>query len=359
MTEANALPAAFGSSWSSFVEEWCLATPPVTSPDLCSRALNALADHWPERVQALTSAPTRGLGVVLGAIELGHVLADTAGLVGAKPVLDRLRAGARSAASELTVAATFSRLGFIPALEVEVEGKVPDLALTLGSTSVYVEVIAPDRSEIVKAVTEQIDGIAGAILAAAPNANVELFLDFEPEGVDVAILSKVIADSPIVEEPQDIPSVGRYIKRPFSFPPVVTPSIDGRTAGTVLGAARAQVEGEKGALAAVRVAVFDGRARRLLAGELHHFSKNSPNILVIDCGAVPGGTGDWIPSITRCFQPAQNTRISAVILYQTGMIGTPLHLHRAWKVLPNPHSANPLPTVLLDALITLPTKWPV
>ena len=168
MNEANVLPSAFGSSWNAFVDEWCLATPPVTSPESCSRALHALEENWPERVQALASAPTRGLGVVLGAIELGHVLADTVGLVGAKPVLTRLRIGERSAASELTVASTFSRLGFIPALEVEVEGKVPDLLLTFGSTAVYVEVITPDRSEIFKAVTGQINDMAGAILAAVP-----------------------------------------------------------------------------------------------------------------------------------------------------------------------------------------------
>ena len=220
------------------------------------------------------------------------------------------------------------------------------------------EVITPDRSEIVKVVTEQINNMAGAILAAVPNANVEVFLDFEPEGMDVSSLCTAIVNSAYVEEPQDIPSVGRFVKRYFSLPPVVTPSIDSRTTGTVLGAARALLEGEKGGLAAVRVAVFDGRAKRLLAGELHHFPKSSPNVLVIDCGSVPGGVADWVPSITRCFQPAQNTRISAVILYQTGMLGTPLQFHRAWKVLPNPHGANPLPTVLLDALTTLPTKWP-
>ena len=359
MSEANLLPSAFGSSWSAFVDEWCLGTPPVTSPESCSRALNALEKNWPERVQALASTPTRGLAVVLGAIELGQVLADGVGLVGAKPVLNRLRSGERSAASELTVAATFSGLGFIPVLEVEVEGKVPDLALTFASTVVYVEVITPDRSEIVKVVTERINDMAGAILAAVPNANVEVFLDFEPEGIDVSSLCKVIVDSGYVEEPQNIPSVGRFVKRAFSLPPVITPSIDSRTAGTVVGAARALVEGEKGGLAAVRVAVFDGRARRLLAGELHHFPKSSPNVLVIDCGGVPGGVGDWVPSITRCFQPAQNTRISAVMLYQSGMIGTPLQFNRAWKVLPNPHAANPLPTVLLDALKTLPTKWPI
>jgi hypothetical protein len=359
MAEASLLPDAFGSTWVTFVDEWCLGAPPVSSPDVCARALHALTEHWPEHVQALVARPTRGLGVVLGAIDLGLVLADTASLVGFGPVLDRLRAGERSAFSELTVGATFLRLGFLPALEVAVEGKVPDLVLTVGSTLVYAEVIAPNRSEIVKAATDQISEIAGAMLAAGPGGSVELFLDFDPDSVDAATLSRTIADSPYIEQPMEIPSVGRFVKRPFSFPPIVTPTIDSRTSGTVLGVARAIVEGENGALVAVRLAVFDGRAKRLLAGELHHFSKNSSNVLVIDSGGVPGGVSDWVPSITRCFQPNQNTRISAVVLYQAGIIGNPLDFHRTWKVLPNPHAANPLPKVLLDALTALPGKWPI
>jgi hypothetical protein len=298
------------------------------------------------------------LGVVLGAIDLGLVLADTANFVGFGPVMNRLRGGEHSAFSELTVAATLSQLGFTPALEVPVEGKVPDIAITIGSTSVYVEVITPNRSEIVKTATDQINEIAAAILAAGPGGSIELFLDVEPDSVDGTTLSRTIADSGYIEQPVEIPAAGRFIKRPFLFPPVVTPTIESQTSGTVLGVARAVVEGEKGALVSVRVAVFDGRAKRLLAGELRHFPRNGPNVLVIDSGSVSGGVGDWIPSITRCFQPNQNTRISAVALYQGGIIGNPIDFHRTWKVLANPHAATPLPKELLDALRTLPSNWP-
>ncbi len=352
------LPDSFGPSWHTFVNEWCLGTPPGTSPEGCARALHALAEHLPGHVQALVSAPTRGLGVVVGAIDLGLVLADTANFVGFGPVMNRLRGSEHSAFSELTVAATFARLGFAPTFEVPVEGKVPDIAITIGSTSVYAEVITPNRSEIVKTVTDQINEIAGAILAAGPGGSIELFLDVDPDSVDAATVSRTIADSPYIDQPVEIPAAGRFIKRAFSFPPVVTPTIDRRTSGTVLGVARAVVEGNKGALVGVRVAVFDGRAKRLLAGELHHFPRNSPNVLVIDSGSVPGGVGDWVPSITRCFQPNQNTRISAVVLYQGGILGNPLDFHRTWKVLANPHAATPLPKDLLDALGTLPSKWP-
>jgi hypothetical protein len=109
------------------------------------------------------------------------------------------------------------------------------------------------------------------------------------------------------------------------------------------------------ALVAVRARVFDGRAKRLLAGELHHFTKTDPNLLVIDTGAVAGGLHDWAPSIERCFQPGQNTRITAVALYFTGVIGDSGRVQRAWKVLVNPYAANALPSALHNALIGLPT----
>jgi len=84
------------------------------------------------------------------------------------------------------VAATFSRLGFVPTFGVTVEGRIPDIAITIGSTSVYAEVIAPNRSEIVRTATDQINEIAGAILAAGPGGSIELFLDVDPDNVDVA-----------------------------------------------------------------------------------------------------------------------------------------------------------------------------
>jgi len=359
MSESVTLPAPFGPSWATFVDEWCLGVPPVTPPDTCARAFQALLEYWPERAQALISAPTRGLGVVVGAIDIGLILADTAHLVGVEPVLSRLRAGEGSSFSELTVAATLSRLGFSPELGVGAGVKVPDLAFTVGVTSVYAEVIAPDRAEIIKAVTDKINEIASSILAVSSRASVEVFLDCEPDTVDMATLSKTIGDSPFAEHPQEIPSIARFLKRLFSSPPVVSPSIASGTSGTVLGAARSIVNGANGVLVSVRVAVFDGRAKRLLAGELHHFSKTSPNVLVINTGNVPGGVKDWLLSLTRCFQPAQNTRISAIVLYQTGVLVNPIHVHRVWHVLINPHAANPLPERLLEALTTLPGEWPI
>ena len=354
----NTIPEVFGASWTKFVDEWCLGTPPFEPSEVCARALRALVKHLPEHVQRVLTGPSRGLGIIAGNIDLGLTLDDTESLSGFVPVVARLRAGERGAGSELTVAAALAQIGFSPALQVETGTKRPDLAITVGNSPVYGEVIAPDRAEVVKETTDRMGEIATAILSGCDGANIELFLDFDPERIDIALASKFIADSPQTLEPAEVPEVGRFVKRPFTFPPITTPSIDRRTSGTVMGVARSSIRGTGGSLVAVRAPVFDGRAKRLLTAELHHFSKNAPNFVAINCGDVSGGMSDWASSLARCFQPKQNTRISAVLLYHSGLIGNPLQLHRAWKVLVNPHAANPLPDALLKAFESLPNKWP-
>jgi len=316
--------------------------------------------HWPERAHALADGAIRGLSVVANAIDVGLILADAAPLRGAEPVLSRLRGGERSSLSELTVGSALLRLGLRPEFGVAAGMKVPDLALTIKAATIFLEVFAPDRSEIIKHFTDGIGEVASTILAVNSNADVELFLDCDLDELDTPTLARTIGDAAFSDAVQSIPLVGRFLKRRFSFPPIVSPSVPSETSGTVLGVARSIVNSDQttGALVAVRGGVFDGRAKRLLSAKLQQLPKTTPNLVVIDTGNIPGGLHDWIPSITRCFQPAQNTRISAVVLYFTGVIGNPLQVHRAWRVLINPYAANPLPAQLLEALGKLPVALP-
>ncbi len=298
------------------------------------------------------------MSVVANAIDTGLILADTADLAGVKPVVSRLRAGERSSLSELTVGATLFRLGLPPSFGVPAGNKIPDLALGFETATTFIEVISPEGAEVIKEFTDRIGEIAASIVAVGSGANIELFLD-SPHEVDLTMLIKAVEDSPFSDEVQIVPSIGRLLKRPFSFPPIVSPSIPTVTTGVVRGVARSVVDGTEGALTAIRAHVFDGRAKRLLGAELHHFPKTGPNVLVIDAGNVVGGVQDWSPSISRCLQPTQNTRISAVVLYNAYVIGNPPDVHRAWKVMVNPHAAHPLPERLSQALTTLPQAWPI
>jgi len=213
--------------------------------------------HWPERAHALADGAIRGLGVVANAIDVGLILADAAPLRGAEPVLSRLRGGERSSLSELTVGSALLRLGLRPEFGVAAGMKVPDLALTIKAATIFLEVFAPDRSEIIKHFTDGIGEVASTILVNS-NANVELFLDCDLDELDTPTLARTIGDAAFSDAVQSIPLVGRFLKRRFSFPPIVSPSVPSETSGTVLGVARSFVNSDQttGALVAVRGGVF-------------------------------------------------------------------------------------------------------
>jgi hypothetical protein len=204
LQDPAAIPAAFALSWTQFIDEWCLGTPPGVDEQACGRALSALIKHWPERAQALFAEPARGLGVIVGAIDLGLVLADAAELPGFDTVLSRVRAGDRSAVSELTVAAVLARTGLAPGFGVQTGTKVPDIAIATGRTTTFIEVIAPNRAEIVKEFTQRIGEIASSIAAANPSMNIEFLLDGDLDEVDLVALTKQVAEAPCSDEIQDI-----------------------------------------------------------------------------------------------------------------------------------------------------------
>src|SRR5580765_1648870 len=80
----------------------------------------------------------------------------------------------------------------------------------------------------------------------------------------------------------------------------------------------------KGALATPLVPVTDTRAKRLLYGESHHFSRDEMNVLVVDVTKIVTSLNAWSHLIARCFQPEQNRRFGAVVLFKSGMTGEKL-----------------------------------
>jgi hypothetical protein len=116
--------------------------------------------------------------------------------------------------------------------------------------------------------------------------------------------------------------------------------------------AHSRVENGQRTIATVRVPVADLRARRLLAAELHHFSRYERNLLAIDVSNIIAGIRDWEGPIRNSFKPDRNTRLGAVILFDRGsLLGT--KLHKRWKVLRNPHARMPLSEDLLTHIESL------
>jgi hypothetical protein len=346
------LPPAFGPSWNDFIAEWCLGGPPVTSEAESTAALSALSRLLPEYVAALVSQPTRGLGVIAWAIDLGAVLAACERMPGFANLLPRVQQGDRSAFSEAHYTAALARIGCNPELEPASGTGLLDTAVDWNGMRIYSEVISPERADAIVAAQQDIQALAIALRDAVTGSTVEVLLeaDLTPE-IQAAVL-RAVHDLPF-DEVTTIQSVGTMIRRVASFPLQVGPTLrhDGET--PIVAAAAGRVEAGIGTAGVVRMPITDGRARRLLAAELHHFSRDAHNILAIDITKVTVGPKNWAPMIRRSFQPGQNRRIGAVIFFSKGLVGSPLAVRQAWAVIPNPYAYLPVPSDFLERIAGL------
>lgn len=346
------LPAAFGPSWDQFVANWCLSVPPGIPEKEAIAALEALERLCPTYVVVLVSGPTRGLAVAAPAIEFGRVLQQCEGMPGFQKILPRLRRGDRSAFSEAHYAAALARAGCNPEIEPASGVAVLDTAVDWHGTRVYSEVISPERADAIVAAQTDLRLLANAIRDAVPGSVVEVLLetDITPE-TQAAVLRSIQALAP--DEPTRIEGLATMVRRAASIPLQVGPTIRYEGPGPVIAAAAGRVEGDVAAAGVVRMPISDSRARRLLAAELHHFSRETHNILAVDITAVTVGPRDWAALIRRSFQPAQNRRIGAVVFFSRALVGIPLAARQMWAVVVNEHAYRPIPGELLAAIASL------
>ncbi|PYV62525.1 MAG: hypothetical protein DMG97_40240, partial [Acidobacteria bacterium] len=88
-------------------------------------------------------------------------------------------------------------------------------------------------------------------------------------------------------------------------------------------------------------------AKRLLYGESHHFSREQMNILVVDVTRIVSSLKIWSQLIEKCFQPEQNRRFGAVVLFSAGITGDKMAPFQQWKVVRNPYATKAIPESLL------------
>jgi hypothetical protein len=309
------IPEDFGGSWDNFISEWCLGTEPPYSRPQTERGLSALGRHLPEVVRHSLANGRRGVLLASPLIDLGCILADCEGLDGFSTVLDRARGHERSARSELTVAATLARIGYRPAFGAPLEGKLLDLVITVNEKLVYVEVVAPNRSDATLESQRWASDLLERLRSRATRCRVEVG--------PIADLNETVCDQ-VDELVATIPEDAQWYQTPDIAVARKTPSgaelsplFDGATAAVISVGGETQVQGDSSSVF-MRWPSTDDRLKRIFDEEHHHFSRKSCNLLVIDTTAVPAGIVDWLPLVERRFQPTQNTRVGAVALYVRG-----------------------------------------
>jgi hypothetical protein len=256
-----------------------------------------------------------------------------------------------SAVSEACYAAALVRGGYSPEMEPQVGTNLLDAAIDWAGGRIYSEVIAPERSEAIVAAQTDVKALAAALCNAVSGVAVEVLLQCD---IDSSTLPRVLAalhDLPV----GTVRTVGGFasiVQYPGVTPFVVTPSLPSHGTDPVLAAAVGRVEGAQTTAGIVRMPILDGRARRLLSAELHHFSRDTRNVLAIDIGGVSVGPKNWLPLIRRSFQPNQNRRVGAVVFFSRALVGLPLAIRQTWAIVDNEHAYCPIPRAFLEKLIS-------
>jgi hypothetical protein len=343
---------AFSMPWDDFVAHWCLGIQPAFTEAEAASALAAIEHLLPDYLDQMELSGQRGLLPTGAMVHFGLMLSRTQSLPGFPGVLQRVKERQASACSELECAAGLVKAGLRPELGAPLAGKVLDATFLYGERSHYVEVIAPDRSEAIREAGDLLAHIATEIAGANRGASMEVLLNPSIGINQIRELVSLVSAATMSAEEHDAGGLGRFIKEPATSS-VISPRISNSDPGPVLAFGTAGFDGQVFTVAAVRLPIDDLRAQRTFAGELHHFSRNEANLIVMDVTRVIGGSGAWKPLIERCFQPTRNTRIGAVVLFEKGTIGPQAVVWERWTVARNPHARVPLSDTLLHALASL------
>jgi hypothetical protein len=338
--------------WNDFVNVWCLGiTPAFDEPDLSS-ALEALEQHCPEHLDALEASGVRGLLPIMYTVRFGLILTRTQALYGFAAVLERVKRGDASALSELECADALVRAGVSPSLGAPLNGKLLDAAFQHAGRVHYVEVVAPNRSDAIIETHALLARLGASLTSANRGMNVEILLQPSFSEKRLADVVSAVSSAEPNSEIREIASAGRY-RKVRATSSQITPSIPRVDDGPAIAFGTAGFDGELHTVVAVRFPIDDLRAQRTFDAELHHFSRDEPNILVMDLTRVIGGIGAWMPLIERRFQPAINTRVGAAVLFEHASVAGQNKVWERWKVLPNPHARVAIPESLIAALRVL------
>lgn len=340
-----------------------LAVPPEVVVEAFNRAERILGREWVQSSRENPGGVARGSAPTLHVISMGQRLAVLEGVAGAAGLIDRIRRGDQSAAAELT--ALYLLRSTRRAVDVELYPKVvagesereADFRIRQGSEPwTYVEVAQPDHSEAAERVRTVLNRVTGLVKAVKKPFALEVFLRREPTDPEVDLLSAKVPEVCQLEgvQREELPGgLGFLLLNPSEPGKIVLHQHPGEADHPRLSAAAVIVgPDEPHRHIAVRIAFADERAEAFLRTEARQLPKDFPGLIMVQMSGAPGGFKSWEPLLRRRFQPALHTRVSAVCLFSSGLVGTAEG--EAWlpetKLLINLHAGLSIPSWIVDAL---------
>lgn len=318
--------------------------------ELFNTVESTFGPDWVESQRRLPGAT--GTSPTLRVATAGELIRASDGLPGRHHVLTRLRNDEPGTRSELLTLAAIRRSS--PSIAIELEPVVtvgaanrsPDLGLLFEGNTVFVEVSQPQTSQASDEVSERVRQLAMTALQATPmGSSSEIYLHETPSDEDALRLLEVVrrlcADGGERRECGDIANVVVN----HSTPLTVQPFDHGDEPRPRISVAQFELSGDQARHALVRHPFTDERAARLLAAEARQLPVESPGIVVLHIDGTASGLVAWERLLRPRLQPARHTRVSAIVLLQSGLVALPdgeAWGHRA-RIIENDHARHRCP----------------
>jgi len=326
----------------------------ATVLDSFTRVEQLLGRPW---LEASLAAGLIGPAVALPIYAIGVQLQVITGAKGADKLIQRLRAREPSAFSELhsialCVGSNDVELEIEPRAKVGDAEKVPDFRLRYtGEDWVWVEVTQPDYSQSARIAQEAAASLRDLFDKIPDGVEFQIRFRCEPSEADLDAVRRQV-DHATLDQTIETPN---FIIHSKAATGSLTPTGSDEHERPIFGNALQRVTGDRRALLSVRVPYSDLRGQKVIDSEARQLPKEGRGLI---CIATFHGKY-WQGLIERSFSPNIRRRISAVLLYQTGLVPGEhgLELQTVGRVLINPHARMPLPSRLEVGLRTLPAAF--
>lgn len=360
-------------AWDEIKSQWLAGSKVAMSPrelvQTFNRAEEVLGRDWVENHRLRPGGVITGVIPVIAVASMGKRLLAVGRATGLSAVTDRIRTGDRAARTELTAAYLCAphgdrELEFAAGVKVGNRDRVPDFRIRItGEPWTYVEVTAPDVSELQHEASKVIDRLVSLLPRMPVGSAAEVMLRRDPTSDEISLIEQSLLSLVQAEEPvtADLPGLALLLSG-YCAPGQVVVDDHGEPSLPRIGMVRAEGDstGPKKHIT-VRYPFADQRAESFLTSEARQLPKGEAGVVMIDISQATGAVESWVPLLQRRLQPTQHTRVSAIVLFSGGVWSTAEG--EAWipytRAIVNPSAAITAPAWLIAQLEAWrpPDKW--
>lgn len=337
------------------------------SPDLVvacfERTEQLLGREW------ITSQRSgKGLMVTIPVIDMGLRLPALDGIPDSDKLIANLRKRDQNADAELTAIHLFR--SSYPNAEVELypeaDGRVADFRIRIENASwTTVEVTQPEDSDEKQRLQKILKRFTDALSDLKNQCVLEIVFSREPTEAEIDLLCDRLPELCTAEGPQHaklVDELGYLFLNQSPVNQLIEHVIPGREDVPMTGVVMFAGGGPNGGphhQVVVRIPFTDDRAECILRDEVRQLPKDGQGLVMIDVSRANGSFEEWASILQRRFQPAINTRVSGVCLFEGGM--RPVETRYEWLVktllLVNLHAKCTLSEWLSTVITNAGTKY--